>query len=125
MAQGRPATASSAENASTPASAAFDGNAATRWSSAFSDPQWIQVDRGATATISQVVLQWDPAFATALVSSLSAARTVKLAGATRAVLGHLARLDGEREVVDRLDGPEVLAEARHLDRMCHRWENLA
>jgi ATP-binding cassette subfamily B protein len=36
------------------------------------------------------------AFATALVSSLSAARTVKLAGATRAVLAHLARLDGAR-----------------------------
>jgi ATP-binding cassette subfamily B protein len=33
------------------------------------------------------------AFATALVSSLSAARTVKLAGATTPVLGHLARLD--------------------------------
>lgn len=36
------------------------------------------------------------AFATALVSSLSAARTVKLAGATRPVLDHLARLDTER-----------------------------
>jgi ABC-type multidrug transport system fused ATPase/permease subunit len=36
------------------------------------------------------------AFATALVSSLSAARTVKLAGATRPVLAHLARLDAER-----------------------------
>ncbi|NLT54695.1 MAG: ABC transporter ATP-binding protein [Actinomycetales bacterium] len=36
------------------------------------------------------------AFATALVSSLSAARSVKLAGATTAVLAHLARLDGVR-----------------------------
>jgi ABC-type multidrug transport system fused ATPase/permease subunit len=36
------------------------------------------------------------AFATALVSSLSAARTVKLAGATRPVLAHLGRLDGIR-----------------------------
>ncbi|GIE86916.1 ATP-binding cassette domain-containing protein [Actinoplanes regularis] len=36
------------------------------------------------------------AFATALVSSLSAARTVKLAGATEPVLGHLARLDAKR-----------------------------
>jgi ABC-type multidrug transport system fused ATPase/permease subunit len=36
------------------------------------------------------------AFATALVSSLSAARTVKLAGATRPVLAHLARLDSVR-----------------------------
>ncbi|MFG2166629.1 ATP-binding cassette domain-containing protein [Micromonospora chersina] len=36
------------------------------------------------------------AFATALVSSLSAARTVKLAGATRPVLHHLAKLDTVR-----------------------------
>jgi ATP-binding cassette, subfamily B, bacterial len=36
------------------------------------------------------------AFATALVSSLSAARTVKLAGATGPVLDHLARLDTTR-----------------------------
>jgi ABC-type multidrug transport system fused ATPase/permease subunit len=36
------------------------------------------------------------AFATALVSSLSAARTVKLAGATQPVLAHLARLDRVR-----------------------------
>jgi ABC-type multidrug transport system fused ATPase/permease subunit len=36
------------------------------------------------------------AFATALVSSLSAARTVKLAGATEPVLAHLARLDWVR-----------------------------
>jgi len=36
------------------------------------------------------------AFATALVSSLSAARTVKLSGATTGVLAHLARLDRER-----------------------------
>ncbi|ADU07225.1 ABC transporter related protein [Micromonospora sp. L5] len=36
------------------------------------------------------------AFATALVSALSAARTVKLAGATRPVLRHLARLDEVR-----------------------------
>jgi ABC-type bacteriocin/lantibiotic exporter with double-glycine peptidase domain len=36
------------------------------------------------------------AFATALVSSLSAARTVKLAGATEPVLDHLARLDAIR-----------------------------
>lgn len=29
-----------------------------RWSSAFSDPQWIQVDLGATQTISSVLLKW-------------------------------------------------------------------
>ena len=28
----------------------------------------------------------------------------------------------EREVVDGRDGPEVLGQARHLDRMCHRYK---
>jgi hypothetical protein len=65
LSQGRPATASSTENAGTPASAAVDGNTGTRWSSAFSDPQWLQVDLGSSATISQVVLQWETAYATA------------------------------------------------------------
>ncbi|WP_203917889.1 discoidin domain-containing protein, partial [Rugosimonospora africana] len=35
LSQGRPATASSSENAGSPASAAVDGNTGTRWSSAF------------------------------------------------------------------------------------------
>src|SRR4051794_13655084 len=41
------------------------------------------------------------AFATALVSSLSAARTVKLAGASRPVLPHLAGLDARRSELQR------------------------
>ncbi len=72
LSQGRPATASSTENAGTPAAAAVDGNAGTRWSSAFADPQWLQVDLGATATISQVVLQWEAAYATAFQIQVSA-----------------------------------------------------
>jgi F5/8 type C domain/Putative Ig domain len=65
LSQGRPATASSVENASFPAANAVDGNTGTRWSSAFSDPQWLQVDLGASASITQVVLQWEAAYATA------------------------------------------------------------
>lgn len=61
---GRPVTASSTENAGTPAAAAVDGNAGTRWSSAFSDPQWLQVDLGASAAVCQVVLNWEAAYAT-------------------------------------------------------------
>ena len=48
LSQGKTATASSVENASFPASAAVDGNTGTRWSSAFSDPQWLEVDLGST-----------------------------------------------------------------------------
>ncbi len=62
LSQGKPATASSTENAGTPASAAVDGNTGTRWSSAFTDPQWIQIDLGSTATITQIVLQWEAAY---------------------------------------------------------------
>jgi F5/8 type C domain/Putative Ig domain len=65
LSQGQPATASSTENASFPASNAVDGNTGTRWSSAFSDPQWLEVDLGASASITQVVLQWEAAYATA------------------------------------------------------------
>jgi F5/8 type C domain/Beta-1,3-glucanase len=71
LSQGKPATASSTENAGTPASAAFDGNTGTRWSSAFSDPQWLQVDLGSRATLSQVNLNWEAAFARAFQIQVS------------------------------------------------------
>src|SRR4051794_40827719 len=71
LSQGQPTSASSTENAGNPASAATDGNPGTRWSSAFSDPQWLQVDLGATATISQVVVQWETAYATAFQVQVS------------------------------------------------------
>ncbi|NUS16119.1 MAG: discoidin domain-containing protein, partial [Streptomyces sp.] len=62
LSQGRTATSSSDENAGTPASAAVDGDTGTRWSSATSDAQWLQVDLGATASISKVVLNWEAAY---------------------------------------------------------------
>ncbi|MFJ9591322.1 discoidin domain-containing protein [Streptomyces virginiae] len=71
LSQGRPATASSTEGAGTPASAAVDGDNGTRWSSRFADPQWIQVDLGATARLSQVVLRWETAHARAYRIELS------------------------------------------------------
>ncbi|WP_307873121.1 DUF1996 domain-containing protein [Paractinoplanes ovalisporus] len=63
ISQGKTATASSTESAAFPASNAVDGNLGTRWSSAFSDPQWLQVDLGASATITSVVLNWEAAYA--------------------------------------------------------------
>jgi hypothetical protein len=53
------------ENASFPASNAVDASATTRWSSAFSDPQWIQVDLGQTFTINRVRLLWEAAYGSA------------------------------------------------------------
>jgi hypothetical protein len=63
LSQGKPTTASTTENATFPASAATDGNTTTRWSSAFADPQWLQVDLGSSSTVSQVVLNWEAAYA--------------------------------------------------------------
>lgn len=65
LSQGQPATASSVQAAGYPASNAVDGNLSTRWSSAFSDPQWLEVDLGATHSISKVVLDWETAYAKA------------------------------------------------------------
>jgi len=62
LALNQPATSSSNESASYPPSNAVDGNTTTRWSSGFSDPQWLQVDLGATKTISKVILRWEAAY---------------------------------------------------------------
>ncbi|MFD8984845.1 discoidin domain-containing protein [Streptomyces sp. NPDC059564] len=71
LSQGKPATASSVEGAGTPAGAAVDGDNGTRWSSQFADPQWVQVDLGAPAQLSQVVLRWEAAAAKAYRIELS------------------------------------------------------
>ncbi|MFF2847215.1 discoidin domain-containing protein [Streptomyces sp. NPDC058001] len=65
LSQGKTVTASSEENYGTPATGAVDGNNGTRWSSAAADPQWIKVDLGATASVSQIVLRWETAYAKA------------------------------------------------------------
>ncbi|MEV4430540.1 discoidin domain-containing protein [Streptomyces sp. NPDC049602] len=71
LSQGRNVTASSQENAGTPAAAAVDGDPGTRWSSAFADPQWIQVDLGAPAALSRVDLRWEAAYGKAYRIELS------------------------------------------------------
>jgi beta-glucanase (GH16 family) len=63
LALGKPATASSVEAAGLEAANAVDGNAGTRWGSAFSDPQWISVDLGVTRSITGVRLNWEAAYA--------------------------------------------------------------
>ncbi|MBW5262801.1 discoidin domain-containing protein, partial [Streptomyces poriferorum] len=63
LSQGRTVTTSSQENGGTPATAAVDGDNGTRWSSAFADPQWIKVDLGSTASVSQIALKWEAAYA--------------------------------------------------------------
>jgi hypothetical protein len=55
-------TVSAVENASLGGTNAVDGNLTTRWSSAFSDPQWIYVDLQATYAITEVKLRWENAY---------------------------------------------------------------
>src|SRR5258708_37176487 len=66
LSQGKPTTASSVEGPGTPASNATDGNTGTRWASAFSDPQWLAVDLGATPAVDKVILNWENAYAAAV-----------------------------------------------------------
>ena len=67
------ATASSQEGPGSgrQASYAIDGDPGTRWSSGFSDPQWLRVDLGARWQISEIRLNWENAHATAYRVELS------------------------------------------------------
>jgi hypothetical protein len=72
LAQGHTATASSTESAAAfPAPNAVDGNLGTRWSSGFSDPQWLQVDLGSTRTLCKATLNWETAYGKAFQIQVS------------------------------------------------------
>ncbi|EFM11780.1 glycoside hydrolase family 5 [Paenibacillus curdlanolyticus YK9] len=58
----KPASASSIEDSGKTAAMAFDGNASTRWSSTYADPQWISVDLGSAVDITGVMLNWEVAY---------------------------------------------------------------
>jgi hypothetical protein len=53
------------------ASRAVDGDSATRWSSSFSDPQWLTVDLGAKQDLTRIKLDWEAAYASAYLIQLS------------------------------------------------------
>jgi len=55
------AVASSLEYPVLSAALAIDADPSTRWSSQFSDPQWIYVDLGAPRLVSRVLLSWETA----------------------------------------------------------------
>ncbi|MCX7048884.1 MAG: discoidin domain-containing protein [Candidatus Sumerlaeota bacterium] len=65
LAVGKKATASSVvtdPNGTYPPEQAVDGKDGTRWSSQFSDPQWLAVDLGEPRKIARVQLKWEPAY---------------------------------------------------------------
>jgi hypothetical protein len=59
------ATASASEGDPWLPANAIDGDPSSRWSSGFSDAQWIRVDLGRSWQISEVVLVWEHAYGTA------------------------------------------------------------
>jgi hypothetical protein len=72
VSHGRPATASSVQDASLSAANAVDRRPATRWASAASDAQWLQVDLGRQTTVSRIDLRWEAAYAKAYELQVSA-----------------------------------------------------
>ena len=72
LALDEPTTASSTQDATDyPASDATDGNPGSRWSSAFSDPQWLEVDLGSEQNICSIGILWEAAYATAFQIQVS------------------------------------------------------
>ncbi|QJC50501.1 family 16 glycosylhydrolase [Paenibacillus albicereus] len=65
--------AATASSASQPAIAAVDGDAGTRWESAFGDPQWIALDLGGLHRLEEIALHWEGAFASRYRVQLSSA----------------------------------------------------
>jgi uncharacterized protein YjdB len=62
LALNKTTTSSSDESTTLTANYATDGDHNSRWSSAFSDPQWIYVDLGAPYNITRVKLFWEAAY---------------------------------------------------------------
>jgi hypothetical protein len=70
-ARNRPASASSTEDAAYLAANAVDGDTGSRWSSMPGDPQWLQVDLGASVEVCGVSIQWESGYATAFQVQVS------------------------------------------------------
>ncbi len=71
VALNKTATVSGSESASYPASYAVDGNSTTRWASARTTAEWLQVDLGATYALSQVQIRWGNGYASGYKIQLS------------------------------------------------------
>ena len=65
------ACASSSQNEGTRAELAIDSDDTTRWSSAFSDSEWIEIDLGAVTNICGLSLDWESAYGRAYDVQLS------------------------------------------------------
>ncbi len=66
-----PSTASTVELTGDEANKANDGNPTTRWSSAYTDNQWWQVDLQDITTIDHITITWDSSYASQFTISTS------------------------------------------------------
>jgi len=74
LALGQSAVSSSIEGPAWAAANAVDGAVDSRWSSAFSDPQWLRVDLGKSWEINEIRVRWENAYAVAYRMELSTDR---------------------------------------------------
>lgn len=65
------ATASSSEDSTKTPAMAIDGNPSTRWSSNYSDPQWISIELESATNINGVMLNWEVAYAKSYIIQTS------------------------------------------------------
>jgi hypothetical protein len=72
LAYDKKASASSGAPEAPDAMAVADGNSGSRWSSRYSDDQWVQVDLSQLQTVSAVTLNWETAYALAYAVQVSA-----------------------------------------------------
>jgi nucleoid-associated protein YgaU len=71
VSQGRSAVASSLEKPEFLARNAVDGDPETRWSSGFSDPQWLRIDLGRSTVVHRVEIDWEVSHSTGYSIQLS------------------------------------------------------
>lgn len=62
LALNRPVTVSSEENTSYVGANATDGDMNTRWSSAFTDAEWMYVDLGQSYDLCKIIIRWEAAY---------------------------------------------------------------
>ncbi len=62
LATARPITVSSTEAGANVASNAVDGSYSTRWSSLYTDAQWLSLDLGANYNVNRVKISWEAAY---------------------------------------------------------------
>ncbi len=94
----KPVTVSSTEAGfGNVAANAVDGSASTRWSSAYADPQWIQIDLQAAYQLSEIRLKWENAYASAYKIETSTD------GITWSTVKQVANGDGGLDIISGLN----------------------